>query len=70
MVFWHASGALMSVFADDLLVVCKKRSLGEVRKMIDAELKIVWGDALIEAGGWVRYLGKEWRCQNGDYSVR
>eukprot|EP00972_Heterocapsa_arctica_P030278 4458683-Heterocapsa_arctica.AAC.1 len=60
----------MSVFADDLFLVCPKKHLAEMRKTIDAELNIVWGDTLAEGTGWVRYLGKEWRFQNGCYSVR
>eukprot|EP00972_Heterocapsa_arctica_P058462 8625534-Heterocapsa_arctica.AAC.1 len=44
--------------------------LVELRRTIDAELKIVWGETLAEGTGWVRYLGKEWRVHNGCYSVR
>eukprot|EP00972_Heterocapsa_arctica_P079655 11736702-Heterocapsa_arctica.AAC.1 len=41
-----------------------------MRATIDAELRIVWGDTLQEGSGWVRYLGKEWQCRQGCYSVR
>eukprot|EP00972_Heterocapsa_arctica_P066690 9841948-Heterocapsa_arctica.AAC.1 len=60
----------MSVFADDLLVICKRRALSDVRHTIDGELKVIWGEALEEGAGWIRYLGKEWSVRNGDYSVR
>eukprot|EP00972_Heterocapsa_arctica_P057219 8442708-Heterocapsa_arctica.AAC.1 len=60
----------MSVFADDLFLVCPKKMLVELRKTIDADLKIIWGETLAEGTGWVRYLGKEWRVQHGRYSVR
>jgi hypothetical protein len=37
---------------------------------VDEELRIVWGDVLAEGTGWIRYLGKEWRCSGGVYAVR
>eukprot|EP00972_Heterocapsa_arctica_P040765 6005967-Heterocapsa_arctica.AAC.1 len=42
----------------------------EMRKTIDAELKIVWGETLAEGTGWVRDLGKEWKVCDGRYLVR
>eukprot|EP00972_Heterocapsa_arctica_P045345 6693436-Heterocapsa_arctica.AAC.1 len=33
-------------------------------------MKVVWGEALEEGGGWIRYLGKEWTVRDGIYSVR
>eukprot|EP00972_Heterocapsa_arctica_P081867 12064984-Heterocapsa_arctica.AAC.1 len=70
MVFRHTSGALMSVFADDLLVICDRRVAYSVRRSIDGEMKVIWGEALDEGGGWIRYLGKEWTVRNGIYAVR
>eukprot|EP00972_Heterocapsa_arctica_P000115 18507-Heterocapsa_arctica.AAC.1 len=52
MIFVRDSGAMMSVFADDLFLVCPKKKLVELRKTIDAELNIVWGETLVEGTGW------------------
>eukprot|EP00972_Heterocapsa_arctica_P102942 15170814-Heterocapsa_arctica.AAC.1 len=60
----------MSVFADDLLLIVKRKSLNNLLRSIDKELKIVWGDRLEEGTGWVQYLGKECRCRNRQYEVR
>eukprot|EP00972_Heterocapsa_arctica_P094478 13933649-Heterocapsa_arctica.AAC.1 len=65
MLFVHESGAMMSVFADDLLFIVKRKNT--TLRSIDKELNIVWGDRLEEGAGWVRYLGKEWRCRGGQY---
>ena len=51
MVFWHASGALMSVFADDLLVICERRLVDVVKHSIDKEMKVIWGGS----------TGRRWR---------
>eukprot|EP00972_Heterocapsa_arctica_P060255 8886754-Heterocapsa_arctica.AAC.1 len=40
MIFVHDSGAMMSMFADDISLICPKKRLVEIRKTIDAELKI------------------------------
>eukprot|EP00972_Heterocapsa_arctica_P071934 10625593-Heterocapsa_arctica.AAC.1 len=65
MVFRHrskagATDALMSVFADDLLIVCETRMKDAMRRTLDGEMKVVWGQILEEGAGWIRYLGKEW----------
>eukprot|EP00972_Heterocapsa_arctica_P050163 7377447-Heterocapsa_arctica.AAC.1 len=65
MLFIHESGAMMSVFADDLLLIVKRKSLNNALRSIDKELKIVLGDRLEEGTGWIRYLGKEWGCRGG-----
>eukprot|EP00972_Heterocapsa_arctica_P075196 11095721-Heterocapsa_arctica.AAC.2 len=62
MIFIHdKTGSLLSVFADDLLLICARKELAAMRATIDAELRIVWGEVLQEGAGWIRYLGKEWQ---------
>eukprot|EP00972_Heterocapsa_arctica_P040864 6022471-Heterocapsa_arctica.AAC.1 len=60
----------MSVFADDLFLAGRRDRLDVLKKSIDDEMRIVWGDLLQEGSGWTRYLGKEWRCHRGRYEVR
>eukprot|EP00972_Heterocapsa_arctica_P021463 3159388-Heterocapsa_arctica.AAC.1 len=60
----------MSVFADDLFLAVRRSQLEALKKTIDDEMKIVWGEFLQEGSGWVRYLSKEWRCHRGRYEVR
>eukprot|EP00972_Heterocapsa_arctica_P071349 10540924-Heterocapsa_arctica.AAC.1 len=70
MLFVHDSGAAMSVFADDSFLIGPRKMIKELKKTIDAELRIVWGETLAEGSGWVRYLGKQWSVRNGRYLVR
>eukprot|EP00972_Heterocapsa_arctica_P076694 11312798-Heterocapsa_arctica.AAC.1 len=69
--FYHAeSGALLSVFADDLLLLVPDRELDNIKHTLDIDLKIKWCAQI--GPEWVRYLGKEWRCRddNGHFEVR
>jgi hypothetical protein len=71
MVFVHnASGSLLSIFADDLLLICEQARLEEIRATIGKNLSIVWGDALTDGSGWHRYLGRHWMCKDGEFYVR
>eukprot|EP00972_Heterocapsa_arctica_P040889 6025982-Heterocapsa_arctica.AAC.1 len=40
MLFLHESGAMMNVFADDLLLICKRKKLQETCRNIDKDLAI------------------------------
>ena len=53
MIFIHVSGALMSVFADDLLLIAPRSKLEKVMRSIDTDVEVKWGDALGPA--WSRY---------------
>lgn len=57
--FQHADGALMSVFADDVLLVCRRSEKQQLLDEIREEVRIKWTGEL--ADYWVRYLGKLWR---------
>jgi len=63
------TGAVMSVFADDLLIIMPRAKEEQVRRTLDEKLKIKWG-AEIDLT-WTRYLGREW-CQvaRGEFAVR
>ena len=68
MIFIHESGALMSVFADDLLLIAPRSELEKVMRSIDTDIEVKWGDTLGPA--WSRYLGKDWRYDGTDVQVR
>jgi hypothetical protein len=68
MIFVHESGALMSVFADDLLLIAPRNELEKVKRSVDADIEVKWGDILGPA--WSRYLGKDWRYDGTNVQVR
>eukprot|EP00972_Heterocapsa_arctica_P003709 554476-Heterocapsa_arctica.AAC.1 len=65
MVFVHTSGSLLSIFADDLLLICEERRLEEIWGTIGKDLSIVWGEAITDGSEWHRYLGRHWMCEAG-----
>ena len=68
MLFLHReSGALMSVFADDVLLAVPRARLEYVKKTLDERLTVRWGDEFGQRA-WARYLRKEWR-ETSDGSV-
>ena len=66
--FCHASGALMSVFADDILLLIPNNMEDEIKRTLDIDMKIKWGEYISK--NWVRYLGKEWKEISGGHVVR
>ena len=64
MIFIHESGALMSVFADDLLLIAPQSELEKVMRSIDTDVEVKWGD--IRGLAWSRYLGTNWRYDGTD----
>ena len=59
--YYHEkTGAMMSVFADDLLIAAPCAVEEQLRRDLEAHLKIKWGETIDEKA-WVRYLGKEWK---------
>ena len=68
MIFIHESGALVSVFADDLLLIAPRSELKKVMRSVDTDVEVKWGDTLGPA--WSRYLGKDWRYDSTDVQVR
>ena len=65
----EATGALMMVFADDILLAVKDTDTERVKADLDAEMKIRWGEVVGEQQ-WTRYLGREWRRVQDGYEVR
>eukprot|EP00972_Heterocapsa_arctica_P115800 16449755-Heterocapsa_arctica.AAC.1 len=71
MIFVHTvSGPLLSIFADDLLLICDEKRLEEIRGTIGKDFSIVWGEALTDGSGWHRYLGRLWMCKDGEFYIR
>ena len=68
MIFIHESGALMSLFADDLLLIAPRNELEKVMRSIDTDVEVKWGDT--QGPAWIRHLGKEWRHDGTDVQVR
>ena len=68
MIFIHESGALMSVFTDDLLLIAPRSELEKVMRSIDTDVEVKSGDALGPA--WNRYLGKDKQYDGTDVQVR
>ena len=50
MIFIHESGALVSVFADDLLLTAPQSELEKVMRSIDTDVEVKWGDTLRRTG--------------------
>ena len=66
--YCHASGALMSVFADDILLLIPDGMEEDIRGTCDTDVKIKWGERI--STEWVRYLGKEREETQGGHVVR
>ena len=47
----------MSVFADDILLLIPDGIEEEIKRTLDTDVKIKWGERI--STEWVRYLGKE-----------
>ena len=62
MIFIHESGALMSVFADDLLLIAPRGELEKVMRSIDIDVEVKWGDAVIP---WDRHGAATWEKIGG-----
>ena len=50
----HASGALMSVFADDILPLIPDGMEEEIKRTLDTDMKIKWGERI--STEWVCYV--------------
>ena len=58
----------MSVFADDILFLIPDGVEEEIKRTLDTEMDIKWGERI--SPEWVRYLGKEWKETEGGHVVR
>ena len=58
--FWPSTGAMLSVFADDLMLTGPPNQLPQLQRLIESKMKMKWPNQ-ITAGSWVKYLGHE--CQ-------
>jgi hypothetical protein len=57
----HAEmNALLSVYADDLLITAPEQHLQAVRQSLEGCVAIKWGDEF-NSETWTKYLGLEWR---------
>eukprot|EP00972_Heterocapsa_arctica_P051377 7557057-Heterocapsa_arctica.AAC.1 len=71
MIFVHTDAeSLLSIFADDLLLICDEQRFEEIRGTIGKDLNIVWGEAFMDGSGWHRDLGRHWMCKAGEFYVR
>ena len=64
-----ATGALISVHADDILIAAPQDRVQEIRELMETGLKIKWGEDITEHQ-WTRYLGKEWRRTPKGFEMR
>jgi len=67
-VYQHLSGALMTIHADDILLVAPADQVEALKKELGQGLLIKWAEAM--RGEWMRYLGKEMRCEGSTVQVR
>jgi hypothetical protein len=68
--YWHsATGALVSIHADDILVTAKREDMLNIQALMTKQLVIKWAEEITETT-WVRYLGREWRRTSRGYEVR
>jgi hypothetical protein len=64
----NTTGALVSIFADDILICCAASDLQKVKEAISAEMKVKWGTTIDDMP--VKYLGREWVKDGEEYVVR
>ena len=69
MLYFHAeTGAIMSVWADDMLIALRRSDMQKIQQTIDEEIDVKWGPEITKHE-WSRYLGKEWRLCGDDQLV-
>eukprot|EP00972_Heterocapsa_arctica_P065613 9682676-Heterocapsa_arctica.AAC.1 len=59
----EATDALVSIFADDILICCAAGDFMGVKDAISAEMKVKWGNTISDEP--VKYLGREWMKTDG-----
>eukprot|EP00972_Heterocapsa_arctica_P097994 14458068-Heterocapsa_arctica.AAC.1 len=60
---------IMSVFADDLLILVADTDIEAIKQTLDIDMKLKWTDVI--GSDWTRYLGEEWRSiEDGTVEVR